>query len=192
MKKFKLAAFGALLTCALVACFGLAACSSGPSDEEVIKGGISDTLDQVKKLDDATLDEMIDAASSELSGLDAMSIDYKDLFKTVFNGFDYQIDAVEVDGDAAKADLTITAKSFTDAEAKAEEITAKWIEEADDSVADMTEDQINAKVGELVMQAISETDPKDTTVKATFTKDGDEWSCDDDLISKVVDEAFYA
>ncbi len=192
MEKFKLGALGALLTCALVACLGLTACSSGPSDEEVIKGGVTDTLDQVKKLDDATLSDMVDAASGELSGLDAMGIDYKELFKTVFDGFDYQIGDIEVDGDAAKADLTITAKSFNDAETKAEEITANWLQEAGSSVNDMTEDQINAKVGELVMQAISETDPKTSTVKTTFTKNGDEWSCDDDLIAKVVDEALYA
>ncbi len=192
MKRIKLRTWIAICALAMATCLGLTACSSGPSAEEVIAEGITTTLDQVKTLDDDTLDEIVAAGKDDLADLNAVGIDARELFKTAFDGFDYKIESVTVDDDLAKADLTITAKSFIDAQAKAEEITLKWLDEADTSIINMNEDQINAKVGELAMRAISETEPKTSTVRATFTKNGDEWSCDDDLISKVVNEAFFA
>ena len=56
MKKLKTGALATLIACAMAACLGLVACSSGPTDEEVIKEGIASELDPIKNLDDATLD----------------------------------------------------------------------------------------------------------------------------------------
>lgn len=69
MKKLKTGALATLIACAMAACLGLVACSSGPTDEEVIKEGIASELDPIKNLDDATLDEILSepAANSPCS-----------------------------------------------------------------------------------------------------------------------------
>ena len=64
MKKLKTGALATLIACAMAACLGLVACSSGPTDEEVIKEGIASELDPIKNLDDATLDEILSEAAA--------------------------------------------------------------------------------------------------------------------------------
>lgn len=48
MKKLKTCALATLIACAMAACLGLVACSSGPTDEEVIKEGIASELDPIE------------------------------------------------------------------------------------------------------------------------------------------------
>ena len=146
MKKLKTGALATLIACAMAACLGLVACSSGPTDEEVIKEGIASELDPIKNLDDATLDEILSEAGSEFAMLESMGIDSKTLVKSYLDGFDYTIDSVEVDGDSAKATLTATCKSFTDASTKAEELAEAFGEQmTDEQLASMTQDDITAK-----------------------------------------------
>lgn len=83
MKKLKTGALATLIACAMAACLGLVACSSGPTDEEVIKEGIASELDPIKNLDDATLDEILSEAGSEFAMLESMGIDSKTLVKYV-------------------------------------------------------------------------------------------------------------
>ena len=150
MKKLKTGALATLIACAMAACLGLVACSSGPTDEEVIKDGIASELDPIKNLDDATLDE--------------------------------------IDGDSAKATLTATCKSFTDASAKAEELAEAWSEQmTDEQLASMTQDDITAKIGEITMQAIDETKAADMPLVLTFTKNDNEWTPDADVLGSLLD-----
>ena len=145
MKELKTGALATLIACAMAACLGLVACSSGPTDEEVIKEGIASELDPIKNLDDATLDEILSEAGSEFAMLESMGIDSKTLVKSYLDGFDYTIDSVEVDGDSAKATLTATCKSFTDASTKAEELAEAFGEQmTDEQLASMTQDDITA------------------------------------------------
>lgn len=175
MKKLKTGALATLIACAMAACLGLVACSSGPTDEEVIKEGIASELDPIKNLDDATLDEILSEAGSEFAMLESMGIDSKTLVKSYLDGFDYTIDSVEVDGDSAKATLTATCKSFTDASTKAEE-----------QLASMTQDDITAKIGEIIMQAIDETQAIDMPLVLTFTKNDNEWTPDADVLGSLL------
>ena len=179
MKKLKTGALATLIACAMAACLGLVACSSGPTDEEVIKEGIASELDPIKNLDDATLDEILSEAGSEFAMLESMGIDSKTLVKSYLDGFDYTIDSVEVDGDSAKATLTATCKSFTDASTKAEEL-------ADEQLASMTQDDITAKIGEITMQAIDETQAIDMPLVLTFTKNDNEWTPDADVLGSLL------
>ena len=66
----------------------------------------------MKNLDDAFLSEV--TASAETGGLDQFGIDAKELMKAYFGGFDYRIDDVTVEGDTAKATITLTCKSYQD------------------------------------------------------------------------------
>ena len=74
MEKLKTCALATLIACAMAACLGLVACSSGPTDEEVIKEGIASELDPIKNLDDATLDEILSEAGSEFAMLESMAL----------------------------------------------------------------------------------------------------------------------
>ncbi len=187
MKKLKTGALATLIACAMAACLGLVACSSGPTDEEVIKEGIASELDPIKNLDDATLDEILSEAGSEFAMLESMGIDSKTLVKSYLDGFDYTIDSVEVDGDSAKATLTATCKSFTDASAKAEELAEAWGEQmTDEQLASMTQDDITAKIGEITMQAIDETQAIDMPLVLTFTKNDNEWTPDADVLGSLL------
>ena len=184
MKKLKTGALATLIACAMAACLGLVACSSGPTDEEVIKEGIASELDPIKNLDDATLDEILSEADSEFAMLESMGIDGKALVKSYL---DYTIDSVEVDGDSAKATLTATCKSFTDASAKAEELAEAWGEQmTDEQLASMTQDDITAKIGEITMQAIDETQTIDMPLVLTFTKNDNEWTPDADVLGSLL------
>ena len=181
MKKLKTGALATLIACAMAACLGLVACSSGPTDEEVIKEGIASELDPIKNLDDATLDEILSEAGSEFAMLS------KTLVKSYLDGFDYTIDSVEVDGDSAKATLTATCKSFTDASTKAEELAEAFGEQmTDEQLASMTQDDITAKIGEITMQAIDETQAIDMPLVLTFTKNDNEWTPDADVLGSLL------
>ena len=185
MKKLKTGALATLIACAMAACLGLVACSSGPTDEEVIKEGIASELDPIKNLDDATLDEILSEAGSEFAMLESMGIDSKTLVKSYLDGFDYTIDSVEVDGDSAKATLTATCKS--DASTKAEELAEAWGEQmTDEQLASMTQDDITAKIGEITMQAIDETQAIDMPLVLTFTKNDNEWTPDADVLGSLL------
>ena len=171
----------------MAACLGLVACSSGPTDEEVIKEGIASELDPIKNLDDATLDEILSEAGSEFAMLESMGIDSKTLVKSYLDGFDYTIDSVEVDGDSAKATLTATCKSFTDASTKAEELAEAFGEQmTDEQLASMTQDDITAKIGEITMRAIDETQAIDMPLVLTFTKNVNEWTPDADVLGSLL------
>ena len=156
-------------------------------DEEVIKEGIASELDPIKNLDDATLDEILSEAGSEFAMLESMGIDSKTLVKSYLDGFDYTIDSVEVDGDSAKATLTATCKSFTDASTKAEELAKAFGEQmTDEQLASMTQDDITAKIGEITMQAIDETQAIDMPLVLTFTKNDNEWTPDADVLGSLL------
>lgn len=192
MKRIKFGGMMAVVACALAACLGLVGCSQGPTAEEVITQGISDTLDQVKTLDDETLDEIVSDGEAELDELKGMGIDGRELFKSVFDGFDYKVASVSVDGNSASASIDITAKSFNDAADKATELAEAWVANHADELATMDEDAVNLKIGELTMQAFGEIEPKSSSATVTFTKQGNEWSCDSDLLLSIIEQAFYA
>ena len=56
----------------------------------------------------------------------------------------------------------------------------------DEQLASMTQDDITAKIGEITMQAIDETQAIDMPLVLTFTKNDNEWTPDADVFGSLL------
>lgn len=108
-KKFAPAAVAAALLAFAIA---LAGCSSGPSDEEVIRQGVSEELAAIKAGDDELISSVEEDAGEDLKTL---GIDARDFMSAYLDGFDYSVGDVKVDGDSATVHLSITCRSMGEA-----------------------------------------------------------------------------
>lgn len=170
MKKM-IAAFAAtaLLAFSAVAFVGC----GGESDEDVIRGALTEELDAIKALDDATISEM--TADMDASTFAAYGIDASEFMKTYLDGFDYSIDGVTVDGDTAEAVVTLTCKSFSAYEAALEANTQTAVETQD--IASMTSDEINALVGQIMMDSLADVEPiACDPITIEYTNEGGTWT----------------
>lgn len=157
----KLKRIAAVVLAGALACSLLALAGCGEDSEEVIRAGVTEELDGLKALDDATLDELMTGAdASALTEFATYGIDAREFVKAYLDGFDYSIEGIEVDEDCAYVDVTFTCKSFTDIMDALEDSVTAFV--ADPSVYDLTEDELNAKVGELLMGATTQTQVRTT------------------------------
>ena len=129
---------------------GLAGCSSGTSDEDAIRASLSSELDSIKNIDDAFVNEF--SESIDMSQLSVYGIDGVEFMKSYLSGFDYTIDSINVDGDSATAQITLTCKSYTGylqaLQTAVDEVTAD-----PDALAALSNDEINQKIKEAEMYA---------------------------------------
>ena len=105
-----LVVLAALLTLS-IGMVGLAGCSGGTSDEDAIRASLASELDSIKNIDDAFVNEF--SESIDMSQLSVYGIDGVEFMKSYLSGFDYAIDSINVDGDSATAQITLTCKSYT-------------------------------------------------------------------------------
>ena len=163
----------ACLTAALAA-FGAAALAGcGPSNEEIVRQGVTEELEAVKALDPALLDEM--AANEGLAQLAAYGIDAKEFVSSYLAGFDYRVDEVKVDGDTAQATVVLTCKSFNAfATGFTEAVTAL---SADESVPNMGDEEVDQLIGQTVMDTLAAVEPTETApVTLAFELKDNVWS----------------
>lgn len=186
MKKLTLKTLVCTL-CASLALVGglvLTGCS-GTNPEEAIRQYITADFDKIKNLDDATMEELAEELGD--TGLEAYGIEATDLLATMLDGFDYSIESVTVDGDAAVATVSVTAKSMgellnmdTDAmtEALMEDLTSGALDANDG-------DAINAWAGEYVMNLVDAIEPSEKTVTLTFVNGDGGWELDESSNSEI-------
>ena len=164
MKPIKTIVAACLAAVALsVGALSLGAC--GPSAEEVVRQGVADELERLKTHDEALL------------GVDQLAtygIDAKSFIAAYLDGFDYRIDEVKVDGDSATATVVLTCKKF---DAFAQALTEATTELAEDEqTAELDADQINEKVGQLVLEALGSVEPTESNpVELPFTRTDNAW-----------------
>ena len=171
MKPIKTVVAACLAAVALsVGALSLGAC--GPSAEEVVRQGVADELERLKTNDEALLDEL--AADSGVDQLATYGIDAKSFIAAYLDGFDYRIDEVKVDGDSATATVVLTCKKF---DAFAQALTETTTELAEDEqTAELDADQINEKVGQLVLEALGSVEPTESNpVELPFTRTDNAW-----------------
>ena len=162
MKPIKTVVAACLAAVALsVGALSLGAC--GPSAEEVVRQGVADELERLKTHDEALLDELA-----------TYGIDAKSFIAAYLDGFDYRIDEVKVDGDSATATVVLTCKKF---DAFAQALTETTTELAEDEqTAELDADQINEKVGQLVLEALGSVEPTESNpVELPFTRTDNAW-----------------
>lgn len=160
MKKKNL--FAAVVVALALACgAALAACSSEPDPKEAITADIATQFDPVKNLDQTAIDELA-ADVSATNDLEAYGIDGVTYVQSMLSGFDYEVKDVTVDesGESAVATVAITCKSFTDATARATELSEEFANSGE--ILDMSMDEMNKKIGSIMMQAMDETQVKST------------------------------
>lgn len=187
MVRFKRGLAG-LLAVALLAFGGLALAGCGPSDEEVVREGVTKELDSLKNLDQGLVDELAAAAGADQ--LAEFGIDAKEFVSTYLGGFDYRIDDVTVDGDMATATVTLTCKSFS---AYAESIESATAELAgDESLADLSEEELDQKLGQTIMDAIAAVPAAETApVALTFELKDNTWTPTADA-ERALSEALFS
>ena len=172
MKPIKTVVAACLAAVALsVGALSLGAC--GPSAEEVVRQGVADELERLKTHDEALLDEL--AADSGVDQLATYGIDAKSFIAAYLDGFDYRIDEVKVDGDSATATVVLTCKKF---DAFAQALTEATTALAEDGqTAELDADQINEKVGQLVLEALGSVEPTESNpVELPFTRTDNAWA----------------
>lgn len=148
----------------------LAGC--GPSAEEVVRQGVSDELERLKAHDETLLDDL--AADSGADQLAAYGIDAQTFIAAYLNGFDYRVDEVTVEGDDATATVVLTCKKF-DAFAQAlAEATSALAE--DEETASLDGDELNAKVGDMVLEVLASVEPTESSpVELPFKRTDNVW-----------------
>ena len=139
---------------------------------EVVRQGVADELERLKTHDEALLDEL--AADSGVDQLATYGIDAKSFIAAYLDGFDYRIDEVKVDGDNATATVVLTCKKF---DAFAQALTEATTALAEDGqTAELDADQINEKVGQLVLEALGSVEPTESNpVELPFARTDNAW-----------------
>ena len=158
---------------------------SGPSVEELIRSDISGQLDLITDPTSDDYREMIEDIDED-GGLSQFGVSTEDFVASMFDGFSYEITSVEVDEEAgtAVAHVSMTVKSFADIMPRFEELLYEL--QADPSVIGLGEDELYARVGELMMQAVDETEAKQSDLDLQYYRDSDgAWEEDESVSDEV-------
>lgn len=185
MKRHTLRSLAVMVVAVLAVACGLAlgACSSGPSAEDIIREDIATNLDDIKNMDDATLDGLARQIGSV--GLEEYGVDTGTLITSMIDGFDYSIESVEVEDDTATASVTVTAKSMTEFMNFDYDVMADDIVDAVTSGEIDTTDQdaFNAWVGEYIMGMIDDLEPVEKDITFTYVNGEDGWELDESSVN---------
>ncbi|OUO91477.1 hypothetical protein B5F40_03305 [Gordonibacter sp. An230] len=164
----------ALMTAALVSFGGLtlAGCSQSNS-EEIVREGVTEELESLKRLDDSLLDQL--STNAEMIQLTMYGVDPKDFASTYLDGFDYRIDSVTVEGNKATAVVVLTCKSTS---VFAETLEAAYEEMAnDDSLMDLSPYERNDRIGQVMMETLESIPVAETApINLEFQLDGNMWT----------------
>ncbi|WP_303248880.1 hypothetical protein [uncultured Slackia sp.] len=183
--------FSMLLAASALACgLMLTACSSGPGPEDAIKTEVASQFDAIKNLDQESIDQLASDISAN-NDLEAYGIDGVAYVTSMLTGFDYEIKDVVVDesGENASATVAITCKSFSDAGERATALSEEFASSGE--MMDMTMDEMNKKIGSIMVQAMDETATKTTDCTFEYSLVDGTWTPKDGTDQQVY-AAFFA
>lgn len=108
----------------------------------------------------------------------------------MLGGFDYSIVSVNVaeDGQSATAIVDVTCKSFNAANDRANEISDEFA--ASDEITGMSMDDLNKKIGEILMQAMNETEPSTVECEFQYNLVDGTWTMSDSAESEIYNAFF--
>lgn len=153
----------------------------GPSSEEIIREGVASQFEALKDPNSEGYHEMVEEFEKSANP-DQFGITGEEFFGSMFDGFDYDITAVEVDeaNDEAVCYVTMTCKSFADIMPRLEQRAAELA--TDPSIYTMDTDDLYDLLGDELIQAVDETDPRDVDLELEFERDDEGvWSEADSL-----------
>ena len=164
MKRVSLVVLSVLMAFAMM--FATVGC--GNSDEQVIKKGLTEELNQFK---DPNSDVWQKDFKSALSEFEGYGINSQDLVSAWTDGFKFEIGTITVDGDKATAEVTITCKQFYPAVTAATNALT-----SDPSISNLSMDEMMVKYTERVITELKQSSPASTTISISCTKVGNTWS----------------
>lgn len=151
-----------------------------------IRDDISGKLETIKQGDT----EFVDGLAESVSGFDTLQIDAAEFMDCYLEGFDYEVEGVDVDGDTATAHVAITCKSFSDILGDYESAAMEIVDSLDIDTMP-SDEEIYAMAGEAMMDATEAAEVKSTDCEFTYTRGADgTWSCDE--AGTVLTTALYA
>lgn len=167
-------ALAALLAAALLALGAASLAGCGPDHEKVVREGVTAELESIKNMDEAFIQQLESDPSLSAMGIQ-YGIDMEEFFRSYLEGFDYRIDEVKVEGDAATVAVALTCKSYSGFE----EAMVAGTEEAlaDPSLLTKTSDEINQIIGQLIMDAIADAQTVEgDPLTLTYELEGSTWT----------------
>jgi hypothetical protein len=166
MKKIALVVLAAMMGLALL--LPLTACL--PNNEKVIRDALTTELDKFKDPDSDMWTALTQSGGDDYQ---SMGISIKDLATAWSSDFSYEIGEIKIDGNKATAEVTINCKQFYPATTKAVETLL-----ADETLQDMTSEEIEKKTGQVILDELTKSSLKTTKILTTFTLIGNVWTED--------------
>lgn len=173
--------------------FVLVACgSSAADDEQLINDELTKVLDAFKNPTKESLSPYI--TDSDLAQLDALGVDYVELFQHLFKHFDYTINDVKVDGDKAVVKLTVEnadiSKVMSDLENSMTTDT-EFVNELMTAYSSGGEQAIYPIIFKKLYQAIDDsTDIVKSDAELKLTKTNNQWDIDEDSMNELVSKVY--
>jgi hypothetical protein len=161
---------GMLVVLGAIFCFamtGIYAC--GDNSQSVIRQGLTQELDEPKDLTSDTMTSLASQLSS--SGLDGTS-----LLAAWFDGYDYKINDITVNGSSATADVTVTVKQIGPLYDQVYEDIMNTAQ--DPSNAGITQSDLMSQFSDELLSDLQGATPTATDLQLTCTLNGNEWSVD--------------
>ena len=167
-----------LVVCALLALvcafgvIGLAGCANA---EQEVRAQVESELNAVKDLSDETIEGFVGAISSDDAAIfDSVGLDPHNLVRAYFDGFDYAIDSVAVDGDTAQVTVTLTCKTSENLNAAMQAALENFDYLSIVSTGDLT------PIGDALVDAVQAVGPVQTDpVTVTYTRVDGAWVADE-------------
>lgn len=175
-----LATFAASMLLVLSLC-ALAGCAD--NSKQVITDGLNAELNLLKNPDEATLTEF--TADVPAEAFDQLGLTPNEVVAAMLEGFDGTVDNVVVNGNTAEATLTLSSKNFS-------EITPAMAELSRDIMANPTQfagmsaDEINAAVGQMLMERIQNLPVvQHQPITVTYERNGGTWEPASDVATAI-------
>ena len=169
-----------VVACALV----LGGCS-GENPEDAIRADIVANFDQIKNLDEATLEEI--SSGMDVEALEPFGLEGDEIVRSLLDGFDYSVESVSVDdsGESATAEVSVTCKSATDLTESSEDAVASIFQEPDYLSLLGDDEALGARMGELMMGALDGLTPSEKSIELDYAKGKDGWEMDASSSSEI-------
>lgn len=171
-------ALGAVMALSLGA---LSAC--GPADEQVIREAMADQLDDFKELDPNLLTQLKMQTLRE-TGYTNIHVNLDDYFRSVYDGFDYSIDEVTVNGSNATMVITLVRKDLSGLEDASERISEEII--ADPGYEAMGQDELEELFEEKFFEYLNGLEPvAEAPLTIDLVKTNNQWDMTEEAKERV-------
>lgn len=182
-RKGVVALFALLVACS---CMFLAGCAE--NSEEAVRNAVTNELDEIKNFDTEEI-EAFASESTEFAALSSYGITATAAYEAIFSDFDYAIEEVKVDGDKATVGIKFTTKDLNKFQSAL--VAAAQQADADGSLEGLTQTELNAKIGDLVINTIKDLPTTETQViNFDVVKQGGSWQMASDS-GEVLQEALF-